>query len=116
MSQSRQLGLKRPPLIASTLLLKLPMEKPATNGSPPVPVERGEENHGNCPCLESLFPRVHWSMGPGGAISKGVATVHSEPPALLLLIKKKKRREEHQRDGEKEETVTQTGRETESGP
>lgn len=89
MSQSRQSGLKRPPLIASTLL-KLPMEKPAANGSPSVPVERGEENHGNCPFLESLFPRGHWSMGPGGAISKGVATVNSEPSALFLLIKKKK--------------------------
>lgn len=89
------------------------MEKPATNGSPSVPMERGEENHGNCPFLESLFPRGHWSMGPGGAISKGVATVNTEPPALFLLIKKK-RREEHQRDGEKEETVSRRGRETEN--
>lgn len=55
LSQSRQLKLKRPPLVACTLSM-LPTEKPAADGSPPVPMERREEDGSR---LQPLPRNVH---------------------------------------------------------
>lgn len=74
LSQSRQLKLRRPPLVAYTLSM-LPTEKPAADGSPPVPVERREKDGVDCrPCPETCTRRPplcdYRSLGPGGAIRK----------------------------------------------